>query len=132
MSRILPPAAAARVFAALAVGYAMSYGLRSVNAAIAPELVAELGLSHAALGGLTGQGAQALVDRVDGCAGLDLFEPGRGLGPDMLGCGRVFEELLEESGALQCRVGGAAGDQPGGLFAGGAHRPGWSLRGVSR
>src|SRR5690606_23900947 len=53
VSRILPPAAAARVFAALAAGYAMSYGLRSVNAAIAPELVAELGLSHAALGGLT-------------------------------------------------------------------------------
>ncbi len=53
MSRILPPAAAARVFAALAAGYVMSYALRSVNAAIAPELVADLGLSHAALGGLT-------------------------------------------------------------------------------
>lgn len=53
MSRILPPAAAARVFAALAAGYVLSYGLRSVNAAIAPELVADLGLSNAALGGLT-------------------------------------------------------------------------------
>ncbi|MEB2317542.1 MAG: MFS transporter [Pseudomonadota bacterium] len=53
MSRILPPAAGARVFAALAAGYVMSYALRSVNAAIAPELVADLGLSHAALGALT-------------------------------------------------------------------------------
>ncbi|MFA7505048.1 MAG: MFS transporter [Burkholderiaceae bacterium] len=53
MSRILPPAAGARVFAALAAGYVMSYALRSVNAAIAPELVADLDLSHAALGALT-------------------------------------------------------------------------------
>src|SRR5690606_3565028 len=53
VSRILPPAAAARVFAALAAGYVLSYGLRSVNAAIAPELVADLGLSNSALGGLT-------------------------------------------------------------------------------
>src|SRR5690606_24792198 len=53
VSRILPPGAAARVFAALAAGYVLSYGLRSVNAAIAPELVADLGLSNAALGGLT-------------------------------------------------------------------------------
>jgi predicted MFS family arabinose efflux permease len=53
MSRILSTAAGIRVFAALAAGYVMSYALRSVNAAIAPELVADLGLSNAALGGLT-------------------------------------------------------------------------------
>lgn len=42
-----------RLFGILASGYFLSYGLRAINATIAPELIAELGLSNAALGGLT-------------------------------------------------------------------------------
>ena len=58
-----PPAAAARepargalalrIFACFAAGYFMSYGLRSINAVLAPGLVAELGLTHAQLGSLS-------------------------------------------------------------------------------
>ncbi len=44
---------ALRVFACFAGGYFMSYALRSVNAVIAPELVADFGLSHAQLGSLS-------------------------------------------------------------------------------
>lgn len=43
-------AAAARVFLCFALGYFLSYALRSINAVIAPALVAELGLSNAQLG----------------------------------------------------------------------------------
>jgi nitrate/nitrite transporter NarK len=46
-------ALAIRIFACFAAGYFMSYGLRSVNAVLAPELIAELGLSHAQLGSLS-------------------------------------------------------------------------------
>lgn len=53
MSAVLPAAAAVRVFLAFASGYFMSYGLRSVNAVIAPELIAEFGLSNAQLGSLS-------------------------------------------------------------------------------
>jgi predicted MFS family arabinose efflux permease len=42
-----------RIFLCFAAGYFMSYGLRSVNAVLAPELVGELGLSNAQLGSLT-------------------------------------------------------------------------------
>jgi sugar phosphate permease len=44
---------ALRIFGCLAAGYFMSYGLRSVNAVLAPELSADLGLSHAQLGSLS-------------------------------------------------------------------------------
>ena len=44
---------ALRLFGCFAAGYFMSYGLRSVNAVLAPELSAELGLSHAQLGAMT-------------------------------------------------------------------------------
>lgn len=42
-----------RIVPAFAVGYFLSYGLRTVNAVIAPELTRELGLSAADLGLLT-------------------------------------------------------------------------------
>jgi nitrate/nitrite transporter NarK len=44
---------ALRIFGCFAAGYFMSYGLRSVNAVLAPELSAELGLSHTQLGAMT-------------------------------------------------------------------------------
>ena len=44
---------ALRIFGCLAAGYFMSYGLRSVNAVLAPELSADLGLSNAQLGSLS-------------------------------------------------------------------------------
>jgi nitrate/nitrite transporter NarK len=46
-------ALAVRIFGCFAAGYFMSYGLRSVNAVLAPELTAELGLTHAQLGSLS-------------------------------------------------------------------------------
>jgi predicted MFS family arabinose efflux permease len=42
-----------RVVPAFAIGYFLSYGLRTVNAVIAPELMRELGISSADLGLLT-------------------------------------------------------------------------------
>ncbi len=53
MSAVLASPAAIRVFLAFASGYFMSYGLRSVNAVIAPELIAEFGLTNAQLGSLS-------------------------------------------------------------------------------
>lgn len=50
MSATLRGALAARVFICFALGYLLSYGLRSINAVIAPSLVAEMGLSNADLG----------------------------------------------------------------------------------
>ena len=44
---------ALRIFACFAAGYFMSYGLRSVNAVLAPELVRDIGLSNAQLGSLS-------------------------------------------------------------------------------
>lgn len=44
---------AVRIFGCFAAGYFMSYGLRSVNAVLAPDLIAEIGLSHAQLGALS-------------------------------------------------------------------------------
>lgn len=43
----------ARIFLIMASGYLMSYGLRAINATIAPELVSEMGLSNSQLGSLT-------------------------------------------------------------------------------
>ena len=53
MSSSLTPAAAARLFACFAGAYFMSYALRSVNAVIAPELVAEFSLDSAQLGAMS-------------------------------------------------------------------------------
>ncbi len=53
MSAVLAAPAAIRVFLAFASGYFMSYGLRSVNAVIAPELIDEFGLTNAQLGSLS-------------------------------------------------------------------------------
>ncbi len=44
---------ALRIFGCFAAGYYMSYGLRSVNAVLAPDLIAEIGLSNAQLGSLS-------------------------------------------------------------------------------
>jgi MFS family permease len=44
---------AVRIFGCLAAGYFMSYGLRSVNAVLAPELSGELGLTNGQLGSLS-------------------------------------------------------------------------------
>ena len=46
-------ALAVRLFGCFALGYFMSYGLRSVNAVLAPELMAEMGLTNAQLGSLS-------------------------------------------------------------------------------
>ena len=43
----------ARLFLIMSAGYLMSYGLRSINATIAPELVDEMALSNTQLGSLT-------------------------------------------------------------------------------
>lgn len=53
MSPSLTPAAAARLFACFAGAYFMSYALRSVNAVIAPDLVAEFDLDSAQLGAMS-------------------------------------------------------------------------------
>ena len=50
MSKTLRGALAARVFVCFALGYLLSYALRSINAVIAPSLLAELGMSNADLG----------------------------------------------------------------------------------
>jgi len=46
-------ALAVRLFACFAAGFFMSYGLRAINAVLAPELVAAADLSHAQLGSLS-------------------------------------------------------------------------------
>ena len=51
--RIARGALAVRIFGCFAAGYFMSYGLRSVNAVLAPDLIAELGLTHSQLGSLS-------------------------------------------------------------------------------
>ncbi|RJG20337.1 MFS transporter [Massilia cavernae] len=50
MTATLRGAVAARVFLCFAMGYLLSYGLRSINAVIAPSLMAEIGLSNADMG----------------------------------------------------------------------------------
>lgn len=53
LPRIATGALALRIFACFAAGYFMSYGLRSVNAVLAPELTAAIGLTNAQLGSLS-------------------------------------------------------------------------------
>ncbi|NML63275.1 MFS transporter [Massilia sp. RP-1-19] len=50
MSGSLRGALAARVFLCFALGYLLSYGLRSINAVIAPALMTEMALSNADMG----------------------------------------------------------------------------------
>jgi len=50
---LLSRSSAIKVFACLASAYLLSYGMRSINAAIAPELVADFSLSNADLGSLS-------------------------------------------------------------------------------
>ena len=52
-SNLLQGSVAVRVFLCFAFGYALSFALRTVNAVIAPDLVAEFGLSNAQLGALS-------------------------------------------------------------------------------
>ncbi|MFP5405463.1 MAG: MFS transporter [Gammaproteobacteria bacterium] len=52
-SGLLPFGLAVRVFAAFAGSYFMSYGLRTINAMIAPELLTDFGLTNAQLGSLS-------------------------------------------------------------------------------
>lgn len=52
-SNFLQGSVAVRVFLCFACGYALSFALRTVNAVIAPDLVAEFGLSNAQLGALS-------------------------------------------------------------------------------
>ena len=53
MKASLHGAPAVRVFACFALAYLLSYALRSINAVIAPSLLAELGMSNTDLGLLT-------------------------------------------------------------------------------
>lgn len=53
MTGTLRGALAARVFLCFALGYLLSYGLRSINAVIAPALMDELALSNADMGMLS-------------------------------------------------------------------------------
>ncbi|MGD9944742.1 MAG: MFS transporter [Burkholderiaceae bacterium] len=53
MTSLLPAGLAVRVFIAFAAGYFMSYGLRTVNVIIAPDLIDEFGLTHTQLGSLS-------------------------------------------------------------------------------
>ncbi len=52
-SNLLQGSVAVRVFLCFACGYALSFALRTVNAVIAPDLVAEFGLTNAQLGALS-------------------------------------------------------------------------------
>ncbi|WP_426105386.1 MFS transporter [Massilia sp. TSP1-1-2] len=82
---------AARVFLCFALGYLLSYALRSVNAVIAPSLVAELGMSNADLGLLSSAYFVAF-----GCMQLPL-----GIWLDKYGARRT------ESALLLCAAAGA-------------------------
>ncbi|CAL94701.1 MFS transporter [Azoarcus olearius] len=53
MTSVVRPRAGLRIFVTFALGYYLSYLLRTVNAVISPALTAELGLSSAQLGLLT-------------------------------------------------------------------------------
>lgn len=78
-----------RVFAPFAVGYYLSYLLRTVNAVIAPELTRELGISAADLGLLTSAYFFAFA----------LAQLAIGIGLDRFGARRVETVLLLFAGA---------------------------------
>ncbi|MGE0313694.1 MAG: MFS transporter [Lautropia sp.] len=84
-----------RIFAILASGYLMSYGLRAINATIAPELVAELGLSNAALGSLT---SAYFV-------GFSLMQVPVGIWIDRYGPRRVDATLIAVASLACCLIG---------------------------
>jgi nitrate/nitrite transporter NarK len=101
--RIAVGALALRIFACFAAGYFMSYGLRSVNAVLAPELTVALGLTHAQLGSLSSAYflAFALMQAPLG-VWLDRFGPRRVdavlMGVAALGCATFA--LAQSPGAL--------------------------------
>ncbi len=73
----------------------MSYGLRAINATIAPELVAELGLSNAALGSLT---SAYFV-------GFSLMQIPVGIWLDRYGPRRVDATLIAVASLACCLIG---------------------------
>lgn len=87
----------ARLFLIMSSGYLMSYGLRAINATIAPELVAEMSLSNTQLGSLTGAYFVAFA-----CMQLPL-----GIWLDRFGPRRV-DAVLMAVAALGCLVFAAA------------------------
>ncbi|MEJ7808624.1 MAG: MFS transporter [Telluria sp.] len=91
MRATLRGAPAARVFLCFALGYLLSYALRSINAVIAPSLLAELGMSNAELGLLSSAYFVAF-----GCMQLPL-----GIWLDKYGARRT------ESALLLCAAAGA-------------------------
>ena len=91
MHATLRGARAARVFLCFALGYLLSYALRSINAVIAPSLLAELGMSNADLGLLSSAYFVAF-----GCMQLPL-----GIWLDKYGARRT------ESALLLCAAAGA-------------------------
>ena len=91
MSATLRGTRAARVFLCFALGYLLSYALRSINAVIAPSLLAELGMSNADLGLLSSAYFVAF-----GCMQLPL-----GIWLDKYGARRT------ESALLLCAAAGA-------------------------
>lgn len=94
---------ALRLFACFATGYFMSYGLRSVNAVLAPDLVAAFGLSHAQLGSLSSAYFLAFAAmQIPLGVWLDRFGPRRVdaalMGVAALGC--IAFALADSPGAL--------------------------------
>jgi nitrate/nitrite transporter NarK len=87
----------ARLFLIVTSGYLMSYGLRAINATIAPELVGEIGLSNTQLGSLTSAYFLAFA-----CMQLPL-----GIWLDRFGPRRVDATLMALA-ALGCLVFAAA------------------------
>ena len=83
----------ARLFLVITSGYLMSYGLRAINATIAPELVGEVGLSNTQLGSLTSAYFLAFA-----CMQLPL-----GIWLDRFGPRRVDASLMAIAG-LGCLV----------------------------
>lgn len=79
----------ARLFVIVTSGYLMSYGLRAINATIAPELVGEIGLSNTQLGSLTSAYFLAFA-----CLQLPL-----GIWLDRFGPRRVDAALMAIAGA---------------------------------
>lgn len=90
---------AMQVFACFAGGYFMSFGLRAINAVIAPELTGEFGLSNAQLGSLSS--AYFL--------GFTLLQLPLGIWLDRYGARRVDAALLVVA-AIGCGVFASAGD----------------------
>lgn len=101
-SSLLDRRTAVHVLAALSGAYLLSYGMRSINAAIAPELVAEFALSNADLGYLSSTYFLAFA----------LIQLPLGVWLDRFGTRRVHASLLLIA-ALGCLIFGTATSQTG-------------------